>query len=423
MYKLLIVDDERQIREGLREIVDWEQYGISACLESADGEQALDIIRSEAPQIVITDIQMPVMNGIELLRKIREEGMDIKVIVLSGYDDYELVRQAMKNGAIDYLLKPVSREDLIHIIDEITESIEKQYSYGREDQNLLWNRSATVNRLLADEMTPLDFKQKMLILGFEVRPGACLAAVINAPELDEGSDMTPERIFEMLSIDLKEDPTLCSFVNGSDRVCLIFWENAQAPGLFKEKASQILAGLKDKCGIEASMVAGNTVSTYRSLRTSYENAVSAAALVGDHADKKLLYFEDILNSEARYGQKRGGKEKEYGTTVSSMIEYAVSMYSEPDMSLQYLSDKLNGNAAYLGRKFKQETGVSFNEYLSSVRIEKAKELLAKDYKGTDISDRLGFSNYNYFYMVFKKMTGQSPMDYREDIKEASWIDG
>ena len=89
-------------------------------------------------------------------------------------------------------------------------------------------------------------------------------------------------------------------------------------------------------------------------------------------------------------------------------------YANQDLSLQTLSGKMHVNAVYLGRIFKKETGSSFNDYLNNVRIEKAKELLTTtNYKGNELYEKVGFSNYNYFYIVFKKITGVKPTEYRK----------
>ena len=106
MYRLLIVDDETQIREGLKRMLNWKEYGIEVCAEAGNGEQALALIEQLEPHIVLTDIKMPVMNGLELLFELKKMDLDTKAVVLSGYEDFSLVRKAMKYGAVDYLLKP-----------------------------------------------------------------------------------------------------------------------------------------------------------------------------------------------------------------------------------------------------------------------------------------------------------------------------
>ena len=112
MYNMIIVDDEKQIRDGLKKMMPWEEYNIQICGEAENGQQALELVEHLHPQIIFTDIRMPVMDGIELLQELKQREATSKVVVLSGYDDFNLIRRAMKNGAMDY---PVSYTHLLAV--------------------------------------------------------------------------------------------------------------------------------------------------------------------------------------------------------------------------------------------------------------------------------------------------------------------
>jgi two-component system, response regulator YesN len=126
MYRLLIVDDEDWIRERLRDTIDWSGLGIEVCGEARDGEEALDITARLLPDIVITDIRMPGIDGLEYIRRLREGNNRTKVIIISGYSDFEYARMAIKLGAFDYLLKPVEDEEIIGIISKCLEEISSE---------------------------------------------------------------------------------------------------------------------------------------------------------------------------------------------------------------------------------------------------------------------------------------------------------
>lgn len=127
MINVLIVDDEPFIRQGLRILIDWGEYGFNIVSEAADGKQALEIIENEQIDLVITDIKMPHMNGIELIEAIRNgKNKDIKIIVLSGYYEFEYAKQAIKYNVIDYVLKPIQKEELVEILMEFKESYNKE---------------------------------------------------------------------------------------------------------------------------------------------------------------------------------------------------------------------------------------------------------------------------------------------------------
>ena len=114
MLKVLLVDDEPVILEGLKVMIDWEQEGLQVVGSATDGMEAFRMIRELSPDIVITDIKMPRMSGLELLERVREKGdKQTGFIVLTGFDDFSYARRALKLEAIDYLLKPVEKKELL----------------------------------------------------------------------------------------------------------------------------------------------------------------------------------------------------------------------------------------------------------------------------------------------------------------------
>lgn len=135
MYSLLIVDDDPWVREWLAQHIHWNEYGFSDIHEAVNGLHAMEIISRKHPHIVLTDIKMDGMDGLLLLEKIRKEYPDIRVILLSGYNEFEYARTAIKNGAVDYLLKPVEEKELIVLIKRVLKEIDQEYAIrARENQ-------------------------------------------------------------------------------------------------------------------------------------------------------------------------------------------------------------------------------------------------------------------------------------------------
>jgi len=138
MLKVFIVDDESIIREGLRDNIPWQQFGFEFVGEASDGEMALPMIRKHQPDVLITDIKMPFMDGLALARIVSQEFPKIKIIIISGYDEFEYAQQAIKVGVEQYFLKPVTKNNLQKVLSDIKDKIEaeqEQRTYIEKFQN------------------------------------------------------------------------------------------------------------------------------------------------------------------------------------------------------------------------------------------------------------------------------------------------
>lgn len=137
MLKLLVVDDERLDREGLLRQLDWDQYDIGTVLTANNGYEALEVIATEKPDIMLTDVKMPGMSGLQLAEKVRKAGYAVKIIFVSGYDDFDFVKNAIKLNAYEYILKPVDTEELIVSVSKAVTDILKERQQEEEKRTLL----------------------------------------------------------------------------------------------------------------------------------------------------------------------------------------------------------------------------------------------------------------------------------------------
>lgn len=127
MYKVIIVDDEIIARMGIKSLISWHEHGLELIGEYENGKKAYEMAKELLPDIIITDVKMPVMNGIELVKALKAEGMNFRFIMLSAYDDFEFVKEAMKLGADDYILKlQVQSEELVKVLDNVCKEIEQE---------------------------------------------------------------------------------------------------------------------------------------------------------------------------------------------------------------------------------------------------------------------------------------------------------
>lgn len=140
MYNVLIADDEKIIRMGLCSIIDWNACGFNIIGEAANGSEALSFIKENNPDVVMIDIRMPKLQGLDAIKKARDEGFTGKVIVLSGYSDFEYARTAMRYGTVAYLTKPVDTDELLTVLTKIKDELDKERSV-RENRDIFMSKA------------------------------------------------------------------------------------------------------------------------------------------------------------------------------------------------------------------------------------------------------------------------------------------
>ncbi|TVY01428.1 response regulator transcription factor [Cohnella terricola] len=186
MYNVMIVDDEPFIAEGLIDSVDWSGYGLEVVGSAENGKAALELLRRIAVDILITDISMPVMNGLELIRQAREILPHLKVIILSGFNEFDYLKEGMKLGIENYLLKPVNfqelRSTLSSTVDKLN-TVKPERVFGDDEIGIL--RDNIMLRWLTGRISPQEFSDRLSMLGIELtKPYAAVAIVRSDGERD-----------------------------------------------------------------------------------------------------------------------------------------------------------------------------------------------------------------------------------------------
>ena len=175
-YKVFFVEDEVITREGIRDNVDWLACGFEFCGEAADGEMALPLLRTAQPDVLITDIKMPFMDGLQLSKIVRERMPWVKIIILSGHDEFDYAQKAINLGITDYLLKPVTVQKLQNVLKKLTVQLDKE---KREQDNLkklqeqVEENQATLRerllfKLVVGTISPTDAIEKGQVLGLDL---------------------------------------------------------------------------------------------------------------------------------------------------------------------------------------------------------------------------------------------------------------
>ena len=169
MYSLLIVDDEKWVRKGLRNTIDWEAEGIEVIGEAADGEEALKRIEERAPDLIITDIKMPRMDGLALLEAVKVRKLPAKIVIISGYSDFGYAQQALRCGAFDYVLKPIEETKLLDVIRKCIDELKQEqdaYDFmqqlaGYRRESLPLAKQRLLESMLLNEPMPARQRQTM----------------------------------------------------------------------------------------------------------------------------------------------------------------------------------------------------------------------------------------------------------------------
>lgn len=169
----MVVDDQPVARRGIRESIDWEHHGISIVAEASHGRQAIELMDENRPDIVLTDIRMPVMDGLELAEHVRSELPETEVIIVSGYEDFRYAQQAVRAGVSDYLLKPVGADELVATITRVRDRIERDRHDRRlrrsfeeiHRENRLLLRGRVVTGLVVGRHEPAAFRELMESMG------------------------------------------------------------------------------------------------------------------------------------------------------------------------------------------------------------------------------------------------------------------
>lgn len=537
--KILIVDDEVVFRSYLKKILDWKRYGYCICGEAGDGLEAKIQLEQQHPDIVITDIRMPDVDGLALMSYIHEQYSDIPIIALSGYEDFSYARDCIKFGVVDYLLKhSVTKESLLLVLDSVKKHlmekkdeqisqmrIKEQLSYG---QNVLRQKflldilegkiknAQVISQKIEQLALPLDMENVVLVVA-EIDGISSLRDKYSAQDwelrLDEITEIIEKVLVSMgrnfvvrqsdsrftMLITMKNMRSVMRFYNHVGdcitqvrnvlkRHCNItacysisgFLENISEASVAYQKAAEVF--------ITKLYQNYDTVIRYQSIPKTAETVYSFSMedeqtllllLKGGHSEKIKLYlarifdqikeshleaarvqiiFAGLFNVVNRYLHQYNLDitvicpdfqqmmlERYQHMNLAEMRDWTTSQYlkalqytstSENEefhevtkkalayikkdfvniLSLNDIAEQIKVSPSYLSRIFKEDVGKGVVEYLNSIRVEYAKQLIKEGVKFGELPKRVGFNSNTYFFTVFKQNTGQTPKQYKQNQK-------
>lgn len=405
MFRLLIADDEPMICEGLAAYAgNWWKDEVEWIRTAQDGQSAWQMVQDERPDVLITDIRMPHMDGIELLRRIREEQLDVKAIVLSGYNEFEYVRDMALLGIENYLLKPVNEEELFSTLKSTLQKIGRERELKLKAQlNADLIRENIINRWLYGAIGEKELVERAEFLGLDLEAEGYLPCAVRllAAEHERNAELA-EQMYEIGREIFQMSPN-CYFsrnYNG-DVIAVFCGEKGAANQEAGRQLNACMDRIYERTGQKVYCLVGAYVEGYWEVAESFRSAI-----------KNGVYI-----SRVEMRQEETAEEEGSASPFSLRLAAYVLEHYQEELSLKSLAAHFRGNAAYIGQVFKRDMRKSFSDYLKDVRMEKAKEFLIKsDLSAREIAQRVGFTNTTYFCTVFKKETGLSPDRYRKEFR-------
>ena len=365
MRSVLIIDDETVSHEYIRSLVHWEDEGLKCCPPAYGGEDARLIMKEQKPDIVLLDMSMPGENGVDLSRYILNEYPKTVILAISSHDDYDYVREVLKNGAYDYILKHrLNEELLLEILRDITTKLE-----DRASQRILpVDRPLNSEQIIGMQKMPSHNGDPALGIGITLPVSQ---RKILSSLLEEGNRPGTELIIR----------DIFSSVNHESGI----------PGIVYDLARILEDYLKEK-GINVDFLRLVEWAQEKSLPETEQKILEMLRESVDEIDN--VFSED--------------------NHIRQVRRYLLDHYFE-NISLEDVAAVFNFSASHLSRLYHKETGISFSKDLNRIRVDAAKACLLKGINLKSTASRCGFRLYNYFIKVFHDYTGLTPLEYIKNL--------
>lgn len=367
MYKILVVDDEKDERDVILFLIKKYNFKLEV-FQAANGRDGLEVLKENSIDILLTDIAMPFLNGMELAAEARNIQPEIEILFFSGYDDFEYVKTALSLRAVNYILKPINEDEFSKSISSIINSIEMREASKARSEKYIEEHFHSNSKADNDDNSYYE----------------------DAVSLEEDSIII-KNISE--AIQLKDIDRLRK--NGY----FLLDKYSNIPNI-----SHIY--IRYLCTTLLQFL-------INALPGTDDNDLNNAA----EEVYKFRYFADIRKYIEAYLEKlieQMEVDNQSPRHAISMVEQYIHSHINEDLSLSVLADIVFLSPKYLSSMFSQVTGISLNKYIKKVRMEKARELLlTTNIKISDISQEVGYSYVSYFIRIFQEEYNMSPETYRQ----------
>lgn len=394
MWKVIIADDEPIIREGIRDAIDWEALDMEVVAEAEDGEEALELALQHKAEIMLVDLNMPIKNGLTLIKEVKEQLPRCRILIVTGHDEFNYAQQAVHFGVDEYILKPANPTHLTEVLCRIKLQLEQakeqdkhmEHASTQIRKNIPLLRERFCNEWIEDAVSKQEVLEQLRFLNLP-DSSPSLIGIIRWPEIDQGQSVRSERdrqlmlfAIENIAEEIVSPHPFVLFRGNMGFICLIVW------------------GATDD-------------SLFTTIELSVTNYLKLQVIA--HAEPIENGLDGIA---AAYRKVRGGvyKEASISPLVRRARQYLRDHYDDPMLSLEGTAKAIGVSSVYLSRLFKQELEISFVTLLTQIRISKSVQLLNSTSRSiADIAEAVGYDSQHYFSTTFKKTVGVSPIRYRK----------
>lgn len=398
MYRIGILDDEYLTCLGLAKAVDWSTVDVEVAFTCQDGKKGLEMIRKEKPDLVLTDIRMPGLSGVDLVKELRKDGFEGEIIVLTAYKEFDYAVETYRSGIFSYLLKPVDNDELLKVtkeaIDHLKDKRREEERRKSMEENLSVMESDFFYRLFHN-ITKEEFLESEKKFSFKVYPSGILFLLKKENREDEYPLLEAGRILSssllqegISSLERIEENSFYLFIDTSDM----------------DKVLSILMH-------SFSRVEEKTDAVFTGALASYSSPIEisrAYSIDKECIKNKLYYGFNTIEIEKK-------SDLSYRHYIAVQDFYRIlSQHYQDDLSVASVSMMMNVSDSYLMHLLRKSLGRTFNDILTDYRIAVAKKLLKEGkLRVNEVADKVGYNDEKYFSRVFKKRVGVSPSEYTE----------
>lgn len=418
MFKLMIADDNKYILQDLCQNVDWERFDLELLGAYNDGQELLSAAKEQMPDVVITDIVMPLIDGFELTSLLYELNPRVKVIFISGHTEFEYATNALKLHVFDYLIKPVQHDQLAEIMTKVLAQLQHE-----QEQDMLLSKTRSqlthyrrtslahyISRLLFYPNSESQIRKELDSMGLVLpKPFELYVACFRLQQASK-EDLPESYIYSVTEQNTPD--IIIPLIIEKEQGALLLVYNNQALSV-ADILAKFCIDVETRTGCSITVSYSNPTTHFSELSQIYKQAYNTIKqmLLSD-TDIPIASYSDIC-VENMPEKKEATQSSPYSESVTAMRKFIEENYMNP-ISAADVAKNVYLSTGHANLCFTNECNISIFGYINWYRIKIAKQLLTEtDLHVTLIAERVGYNSKTSFYLAFKRSTGISPTEYRQ----------